>query len=383
MLSENGESSPSFCRISEVAQAATEQFLVRSRIDCLTDVTDKSCIRTLDKGTVLVVKGTARVTSKHSVEKYLHCTDKQGLYVYLNYETSGVFSPFAGPLNISGVHTMHSLLKSFRLPCTVRVVSGKIPRDACDENKPGVFRLLELRKEKTAMLAPLAAKQMLIPTPLKVGISFYPTANMNELSKHFIFNQILDTCTRKVEQYLTSMQVIISSRDLVPRTKVKSQEEENNLFEDVDEIYPYIRKGGIPPRMTRAQSLDSDTLFGANRPNIYSRSKSQPVLGCRERSASLIVPQLVKQHTISSSTTETTFQFQSTSDCLTLGKTDVLRQFIEKYTSRESLDSNQHQSVGSSNDDIYFTLENSDNSPQFSSVKDILLPENVIASHRG
>lgn len=375
VLSENGKASTPFHLISEVAHAETEQFLVRSKIECLMEITNNTSIRTLEKGTVLITRGTARVTSKQGVESYLHCTDKNGFYVYLNYNISGIFSPFAGPKNISGVHTVQSLLKSFRLPCTVRVVSGKIPRQACNDEQPGVFRLTEIRKEKTAMLIPLSVKQTLIPLSLKADVSFYRPANMQELSKLNIFNQIFDTSTHKVNQHLTSIQVLVRTRESAKLSHVRSKEDENTLFEDIDEIYPYIRRGGIPARMIRAQSLDSETIASSIRSNVYNRSHSQPIITGRERSGSLIVSQLLKQHTISSSTTETTFQFQSSSDSLTLGKTNVLRQFIDRYTSKESLSSSQEQSSGSSNDDIYFTLDNNNSCYNLHSVKDILSPE--------
>ena len=38
-----------------------------------------------------------------------------------------LLSPVAGPYNISGVHSVQSLLDKFRLPLTVRLVYGPIP----------------------------------------------------------------------------------------------------------------------------------------------------------------------------------------------------------------------------------------------------------------
>lgn len=377
LLSENGESAPPLTLISEVASSSADKFLIRSRVTCLAEVTDKTSTRTLERGSVLNVKGTAKVTCKQQTESYLHCTDREGFYLYLNYKTSGIFSPFAGPKNISGVHTIDSLLKRFRLPCTVRVVSGKIPRQACDTERPGVFRLLSLRKEKTAMMAPLSARQMIVPIPLKTDVEFYKSANMKELSEHYIFLQLLDTCSNKVERYLQTMHVLVSSGGN-KRGAAPNKEDEHRLFEDVDEIYPYIRRGGIPSRMMRAQSLDGNDTSPISSPtSIYSRSNSHPVIGgSRERSGSLAVSQVVKQHTVSSAKTETTLQFQCTSSSLTLRKTDVLRQFIEKYTSKESLQSrsSHDQSVGSADEDVYFTLDSNGSHHRPSSVKDILLP---------
>lgn len=355
LLSENGEASSPLIQISEVAATAADKFLIRSRIEGLVEVTNKNSVRILERGTVLSVKGTAKITLKQSAqaEYYLHCTDKTGHYVYLNYNTVGVFSPFAGPKNISGVHTVSSLLKRFRLPFTIRVVSGKIPKAACDNETPGVFRMVELRKETIVFLAPLSAKQMLIPIPLKTEISFFKPANMKELSRHFIFEQLYDTCSQKVEQHMKKIQVVIKRK-----TPAK---DENALFEDVDEIYPYIRRGGIPPRMTRAISVENEITHTDNSA-MKNRSKSQPVITNRDRSGSVTSAQILRKHVVSAPVKETSFQFRSTSGSLTLGKTEIIKQFIEKYTSAESLGSQSSQgassqSGGSEHDDVYFTLD--------------------------
>lgn len=377
LLSENGDAVPPLRLISEIANTVCQKFLIRSKINVLAEITDKTSVQSLERGTVLTVKGTARVTSKRGTDIYLHCTDKHGFYLYLNYHTVGIFSPLAGPNNIAGVHTIESLVKGFRLPCTVRVVSGKIPSQACDSNRPGVFRLIELRKERIAMISPISSKQILLPLSLKADISFYKPANMKELSRHFIFRQIYDSCSNKVEQYLTAMQVMINSQTSKP-TVVTKKEEQSHLFEDVDELYPYIRRGGIPPSMMRAQSLDEGTLLKncLTTTTPYNRSTSAPITN-RERSGSLGITQVLKQHTISTSTTETTFQFRSTSDSLTLGKTDALKQFIQKHASKDSLSSRSSQENDSSSvDDIYHTLDNR-HQPVASQVKDLLICQGV------
>lgn len=398
LLSENGEASASLTRVSEVAEAAPDQFLIRSRIECLAEVTDKTSIRTLERGTVLTVKGTAKITLKHShqTQYYLHCTDKQGHYIYLDYQTAGVFSPLAGPKNISGVHFVSSLLRRFRLPFTIRVVSGKIPKAACDSERPGVFRLMELRKENLAFLAPLSAKQMLIPLPVKSDINFFRPANMKELSRHFIFEQISDTCSQKVQQHMKKIQV-------VAKRNVTSVRDENALFDDVDEIYPYIRQGGLPPRLVRASSMeheipqasDSNSLIrekgtsDINTVTSRGRCVSHPVITSKngEKSSSIQSNQVVRHHTVSAPVKEASFQFRSTSGSLTLGKTEIIKQFIEKYTSNTSLGSQSSSQGGHSssnsataseqdNDALYFTLDDLTGDNPLS-VQEILTPSEL------
>lgn len=382
LLSENGEASAPLTTISQVAESATDQFLIRSRVECLAEVTDKGSSRTLDRGTVLTVKGTAKITLRHTLQThhYLHCTDKNGHYLYLDYQTVGVFSPLAGPKNISGVHTVSSLLRRFRLPFTIRVVSGKIPKAACDSEMPGVLRLVELRKEHLAFLAPLSAKQMLIPLPLKSNIHFFRPANMKELARHFIFEQIFDTCSQKVQQHMKKFQV-------VARKKVTPMKDENALFDDVDEIYPYIRQGGLPPRLVKASSMEHEIAQGieSNSVVVRERSTSQPVIASRDRSASIQSNQVLRHHTVSAPVKETSFQFRSTSGSLTLGKTEIIKQFIEKYTSSTSLGSHLSSAGQSSNnsaasehdnDALYFTLDDQAGENPVS-VQEILTPSEL------
>ncbi|XP_067936585.1 uncharacterized protein [Watersipora subatra] len=380
VLSESGEATRPLTSIAEIAEKAVGQFLSRSRVQCLSNITDSASVQTLEKGTVLVVKGTARVTSKHVTESYLHCQDKNDSYLYLNYKTEGIFSQFAERNSVSGVHTIQSLLRSFRLPCTVRVASGKIPRQACDVDMPGVFRLLELRRERTAILSPLSAKQVIVPVPVKTGLNVFQPANTTELRKHYIFNQVADACTSRLLQYLTRMQMVVSIKHRTCPPADRCSGDDNSLFEDVDEIYPYVRRGGTPPRMLRAQSLDCETVVAGARTIMYNRSNSQPVIGSREK-LTLVTPHLVKQHTISSTPTETMFQFKSSSDSMTFAKANVLKEFIDKYKSQNSVKCDHEVRMESSDEDIYFTLED-ENPGELSSIKDILLVEGVVFGHR-
>lgn len=381
-LSENGESSPPLHLVSEVAKLELEKFLIRSKVDALVDVTDKTSVRSLQKGSVLNVKGRVKITKRDYSELYLHCEDKDGFDLYLNYNTKGVFSSFAKPKGISGVHTMKSVLTQFRLPCTVRIVSGKIPRAACSEERLGVFRLLEVRKERIALLCPLSAKQLILPVALNNKLSFYKAGNMGELRHHYIFNQLVDSCTSKVEQYMKTMKTFISS-NTTPSRLTSGHKEENNLFEEIDEIYPYIRQGGAPPK--RALSYANGISHALGITTLDGRSYSQPALNLRTRSGSLATSTVLKQHTVLSQKTETTFEFQCTSNSLTLGKDGVLQEFIKHYTSKESLQSPssyEHSGEEASDEEkIYFNLDKG-NVCHASSIKDILPVHNEGMTNR-
>ena len=129
VLSENGESVKPLSVISDVANLAPEKFLVRSHIDALTDVKDGRSKTPVSRGTVLKTLGTVRVKSKERDTHYLHCCDVKiaELHLYIEFNTSGLFSPLAGAHSIAGVHSISSLVNKFRLPVSVRVVSGKVP----------------------------------------------------------------------------------------------------------------------------------------------------------------------------------------------------------------------------------------------------------------
>lgn len=361
VLTENGQPTEPLTTIQEVAKAAPKSFLIRSRIRVLSEVEDASSLQILQRGSVLEVKGMVKVSKEDVTTMYLHCVNINGLYVYVDFDTAGVFSPLAGPKNIAGVHTIESIAKRFRLPVTVRVVSGKIPKEACQSDKPGMLRLLEMRKEKVAMFLPLSASQRLVPVRASQDIMFIRPANMKELSRNRIFQQIYDSCFNKVESYSKTMHVIVSSGDVKDNTGSMNDDE---LFQDVDEIYPYIRRGGLPENL-RVHSLHEESMPRTiTKP--YMRSSSQPVLAHQrgERASSITSNHRIRQHTVSSPTKEITLQFQSSSGSLTLAKSDLLKQFIRKHTAdpRASLlfSTSSTSSDQCANEDIYFTLDNPD-----------------------
>ena len=138
---------------------------------------------------------------------------------------------------------------------------------------------------------------------------------MKELARNHIFQQVYDSCFNKVENYHKTVQVIVNNTEL---RNGPSSESEDDLFRDVDEIYPYIRRGGLPESI-RVRSLHESSTCTQTKP--YTRSSSQPVLVHRaEKTSSIISNHMLRQHTISSPTREVTLQFQSTSGSLNISQ---------------------------------------------------------------
>ena len=107
----------------------------------------------------------------------------------------------------------------------------------------------------------------------------------------------------------------------------------------------------------RASSLCSESQAYENPIHSYRRSCSHPaLLPQQERAASTLVRHTVRQHTVSSPSVEKTYEFQSNSDCLSLGKYEILQAFISKH---DAITGKPADSMGSASpsDDLYFTLE--------------------------
>ena len=154
ILSEDGKTVSPIKTIDKIAECAPDKFLVRSKVKVFlsTDSGEPDYDKTkiVEKGEVMAIVGKLSITHgwRRQKKQVLHCLDSHGKNIYFDFRTSGQFSPIAGRTNISGVHSIEGIINQFRLPLTVRIVSGQIPRVASHNDRPGVFRLIETQKDK-------------------------------------------------------------------------------------------------------------------------------------------------------------------------------------------------------------------------------------------
>lgn len=378
ILSEDGKTISPIKTVEQVAEKVTEKFLVRSKVKAyLSDGNgqlDYDRTKTVEKGEVMTIVGRLSITHgwRRQRKQILHCLDSHEQNIYFDFKTPGQFSPIAGLTNISGVHSIEGIVSQFRLPLTVRIVSGQIPRVASHNDRPGVFRLLETQKDNTALFLPIISHQKLIPVSIRTNIYLTEASNMAEAQENQYYKQLLKLCNMKVEKYFRTMQVLVSAKQqqtdtycamtLPARSSKKSgssknhafgprsmNTEEDVLFAEVDDLYAYVRRGGVPPK-PRPQSWATHI----EDPNVFmtaeGKCSSQPILTTNGNNRGLLATLTAGRYPTKQRATMRQYKMpitpatpgQPTSQDPTeipVGRTsDKIRSFIEKYHgSMESL----------------------------------------------
>lgn len=380
ILSEDGKTVSPSKTIEHIANKAPEKFLVRSRTKAFLSVqggTDPDYDRTriTEKGEVMTIIGRFSITHgwRRQKKQILHCLDTKGVDTYFDFKAIGQFSPIAGPSNISGVHSIESLTNQFRLPITVRIVSGQIPRVASHNERPGVFRLIEAQKDNTALFLPIRSHQKLIPVSVRTNLQLVRASNISEINQHQYYKLLLNLCNKKVSKYFQTMQVLVSAKQqsqtysactLPVRRKSPAitnsiqaskpmDTEEDVLFAEVDDLYAYVRRGGVPPKprpRSWANQDDGNILTSAE-----GKSSSQPLLAINGKPRGLLAAltagkfpatkssTLVRKYKISSSPTTpdhmpTRTLVLDANELPVTGRAEKIRSFIDKYPgSMESL----------------------------------------------
>ena len=303
VMSADGKSIRAINSIQELSRLFPHKCLVRDNIKAY--ITRESGellldrMRVIHNGEQLTLVGEMNIplgTGKNvTSRRLLRCLDDAGESVYFNMEQKGLFSPMAGHNNISGVHNIRGLLEKFRLPIMVRLVHGIIPTKL-EKSFNGVFRLTSLYSDETAYIIPLRKDTKMLPIstrePLKVAVAenFEEIKELEECQNH------QQRCDLMISNYLNSIHLLYSApdpdaisaaKDEMKRLKIgpgADQEstlpvatalkpvEEDILFEEVEDIYRYVREGGEPPApRTRPQekklahsSIASSKKSGSN-----------------------------------------------------------------------------------------------------------------------
>ena len=212
--------------------------------------------------------------------RLLRCIDSAGEAVFFTFEQKGAFSPIAGHANISGVHNLRKLLEKFRLPICVRLVHGSVP-GKLQRHFTKVFRLLSAYSNQTAFVCPLKRDAKMVPISTRESIKIVGATNFGQLKETDECQAYHQRCGKMIDNYLNSIHMLVNNPEpeMVGRGKIdvkrKNEEpnqvtasvspsgqvtlpkvEEDILFEEIDDIYQYVRDGGaVPAPRTRSQSL--------------------------------------------------------------------------------------------------------------------------------
>ncbi|XP_015929985.1 uncharacterized protein [Parasteatoda tepidariorum] len=214
ILSEDGRAVRCIESVAELARRNPKSCLVRDSIkvhlprpDDVDSVWDKT--RTISPGEVLTVgeilSGVSR--GNRASGKYLGCVTSFGDTVYLPLELRGRFSTIAGEDNISGVHTVKTLM-SKRFPIMVRLVHGKPPVGVKTGSQfVNEMRLYSLIEEECLVAMPLSKDLGVVPIPPNAALKVLAPKNFEALTKMSEHAALANKCHSLMVEVSGCMQV--------------------------------------------------------------------------------------------------------------------------------------------------------------------------------
>lgn len=284
ILSEDGRASRCYESVAELLRRSPDTCLVRepckahlAHPDDPETVTDKT--RTLAVGETLVVvrehtspmvrASLARLRSSAPPQgRYLRCLTSAGETVYLSAESRGKFSPIAKEGNISGVHSVKTLLCK-RFPLMVRLVHG---RPAPSGLKTTELRLYGVEREECVLALPLVKDAPPLAVPQSAPLRLQPPKNGEALVQMPEHARLAEKCKRLLDR-MDAIEVLETTRSSSDFFSSKtppqrSQSEPNSKppqsppavptnpgvervqstpapddyrYEEIDQIYDYVR----------------------------------------------------------------------------------------------------------------------------------------------
>lgn len=309
VLSEDGKPIKPLSSVSELAAMWPAQCVVRRNfraIVCSEVDVDRTGLTRLDKkrvvqaGEVLSLKDDiwaiiepppGRTDLPVARKRYLRCVDCIGANVFLSFDQKLIVSPVAGQFNISGVHSVESLLDKFRFPLTVRLVYGVIPTKL-EKSFTSVFRLMGIYDDETAFILPLqptaatqwstgvaavgGSKMITVSTREQLVLA---TARNDDVVRHSApFTAVEKRCSGLIRAYMNSIHVLVATpdADLLSRGTQQLRETQQARFnglhsdgdsvidedtqltyDEIDDIYRYVREGGDPPPARTRKTVQS------------------------------------------------------------------------------------------------------------------------------
>ncbi|ELU06419.1 hypothetical protein CAPTEDRAFT_198404 [Capitella teleta] len=281
LLSEDGKAIKALQSVQDLMRLFPQSCLIRDNMKAFVtkengDLSVDS-VRVLHAGEMLTLGGELTLSmsnGKHMVQKrLLKCFDTKGNSVYLGFDQKGMFSPVAGQSNISGVHNIKALITKFRFPILVRLVHGIIPTKV-ERNFTGVFRLTSVFSDETAFVCPLKKDAKMVPISTREPLKVTMATNFNQFRETEEAKVLQRRCSQMITSYMNSIHVLVSMPDPSvleagkaekpaeekPKTKKSDSnhviassvldanpDEEDILFLEIEDIYHYVREGGIVP----------------------------------------------------------------------------------------------------------------------------------------
>ncbi|GIY05097.1 CABIT domain-containing protein, partial [Caerostris extrusa] len=284
ILSEEGRAVRCIESVAELARRKPRSCLVRDSIkvnlprpDDLDSVWEKT--RLISPGEVLtvgeIVSGISR--SNRGSGKYLGCVTSFGDTVYLPLELRGRFSTIAGEDNISGVHTVKTLMNK-RFPLMVRLVHGKPPVGV----KPGSqfvheMRLYSLIEEECLVAMPLSKDVGVVPLPSNAPLKVLAPKNTEALMKMPEHAALVNKCHNLMAEVSGCIQVCdVHSVHEIKHTPpspqyVYTRRQAPNTYRTV----PLVKRSASDPQGTNLSGRGVHLERGMSTPNDASLSPNE------------------------------------------------------------------------------------------------------------
>lgn len=262
ILSEDGRSVRCIESVAELARRNPKSCLVRDSIkvhlprpDDAEAVSDKT--RTISPGETLTigefVTGNAR--SNRGSGKYLSCTTSFGDTIYLPLDLRGRFSTIAGEDNISGVHTMKTLM-SKRFPLMVRLVHGKPPVGVKTGSQfVNEMRLYSLIEEECLVAMPLTKDVGVVPLPLNAALKVLAPKNVDVLTKMPEHLALVNKCHSLMLEVSGCIQTCdVSSVREIKNLPLRLDSYSHHRTPDTYRSVPLVRRSASDPQGTNIPS---------------------------------------------------------------------------------------------------------------------------------
>ncbi|XP_069981990.1 uncharacterized protein [Penaeus vannamei] len=286
IVTSEGHTAPFFSSVEQVATSKVSFFLTRYDVPAYTNLKDAEGRMTYQKtvvqsGHVLKLMGifedlnarrtnsTGRGRDASSVfncDKYAQCLNYRNEVVFLPFSASGRFYTTAHKTskNPNHVYLMAHILKNHKLPLTVRLVCGYMPRVPC--NFTGVLRLEQAQKEAVILACTMTDEAQATLFEIDVASNFVLTPVKDPLfPKSPIFLKTVSYCEDEAEPWRRQIKVTHHVTEKRSRSLTRS------LSDKFVEPMASVR-----PLSLSFLSVDNDKKKGRSRDRSRDSRQSEP-----------------------------------------------------------------------------------------------------------
>ncbi|XP_042879045.1 uncharacterized protein LOC122257675 [Penaeus japonicus] len=287
-----GHTAPFFSSVEQVATSKVSFFLTRYDVPAYTNLKDENGRMTYQKtmvqsGHVLKLLGifedlNARRTNSsgrgrdagpvYVCDKYAQCLNYRNEVVFLPFSASGRFYTTAhkSSKNPNHVYLMAHILKNHKLPLTVRLVCGYMPRVPC--NFTGVLRLEEAEKEAVILACTMTNEARATLFEIDVASNFVLTPVKDPLfPKSPIFLKTVSYCEDEAEPW--RRQIKVTHHVTEKRSRSLSRSLSDKFVEQQPRPAGFAFLADVEKRKNRGREKSRDRL--AVRTGERTRDKSR------------------------------------------------------------------------------------------------------------